>query len=70
MAKKYTTSEAARRLELSGARVRKLIADGLLNAEKIGAFNVIDEKELKRFEQLERSPGRPPKESNAEEFNK
>jgi excisionase family DNA binding protein len=62
MAKKFTTTEAARYLGLSDARARKLITDGLLNAKKVGAFNVIDEKELKRFEKLERSTGRPAKE--------
>jgi len=62
MSKEYTTSEAAKRLSLSGARVRKLIADGLLKAKKVGAFSIVTEEELKRFEQLDRSPGRPAKE--------
>lgn len=65
MSKKYTTGEAAEFLELSGARVRKLIADGLLKAEKVGVYSVIDEVELKRFKKLKRSPGRPSKESTA-----
>ena len=61
MSKKYTTTEAGERLNLSGARIRQLILTGQIKAEKIGQLNVIDEKELKRFEQLDRQPGRPTK---------
>jgi len=62
MAKQYTTTEAAKRLNISAARVRQLIISKTLKAEKVGQFNVINEEELKRFENLPRPTGRPLKE--------
>lgn len=54
-----TTSEAAARLGISTARVRQLILDGLLTADKFGRQNVISEKVLIEFEAKERKAGRP-----------
>lgn len=56
-----TTTEAAARLSISTARVRQLILDGILAAEKFGRQNVISEKEIARLESIERKAGRPPK---------
>lgn len=58
-----TTKQVAEKLGVSPARVRRMVIDGLIKADKLGRDNVITEKELKRFEKLDRSVGRPPKES-------
>jgi hypothetical protein len=55
-----STLQAAERLRVSGARIRQMIIDGLINdVEKIGQNNLIPEKEIKRLEALNRKPGRP-----------
>ena len=56
-----TTTEAAARLGISTARVRQLILDGILAADKCGRQNVISEKEIARLKSIERKAGRPPK---------
>jgi excisionase family DNA binding protein len=57
-----TTKEAAERLNVSGARIRQLISEGVIKgAEKFGRENVIPESEVKRLENTERKPGRPVK---------
>lgn len=56
-----TTSEVAARLGISTARVRQLILDGILAAEKFGRQNVISEKELARLKSMKRKAGRPRK---------
>jgi excisionase family DNA binding protein len=59
MSRGITTSEAAERLGVSTARVRKLVLDGRLPAEKFGRDLVISEAGLRSFERLK--GGRPPK---------
>lgn len=58
-----TTKETAARLNISDARVRQMIIEGVITGtEKFGRENVIPESEVKRLENLERKPGRPAKE--------
>jgi excisionase family DNA binding protein len=59
MSRGITTSEAAERLGVSTARVRKLVLDGRLPAKKFGRDLVISEAGLRSFERLK--GGRPPK---------
>ena len=59
MSKGLTTTEAAERLGVSAARVRRLVLDGRLPAEKFGRDLVINEADLATFER--RKGGRPPK---------
>ncbi|HEY8559459.1 MAG TPA: helix-turn-helix domain-containing protein [Pyrinomonadaceae bacterium] len=56
-----TTKQAAERLNVVPSRVRQMILDGVIKAEKIGRDNFISEGELSRLEKLDRKPGRPPK---------
>ena len=56
-----TTTQTAKRLNVSQARVRQMILDGVIKADKFGRDNVISEVELKRIEKLDRKAGRPPK---------
>jgi len=58
MNKGLTTREAAERLHISPARVRRLILDGRLPAQKFGRDLVIYEADLESFERLK--GGRPP----------
>jgi excisionase family DNA binding protein len=51
--------EAAARLGVSTARVRRLVLDGRLPAEKFGRDLVIQESDLDAFKRLK--GGRPPK---------
>lgn len=53
-----TTKQAADRLGVSVGRVRQLIAEGRLPAQKVGRDNLIDEKDLELV--ADRKPGRPP----------
>ncbi len=63
MSKGLTTSEAAERLSVSPARVRRLVLDGRLPAEKFGRDLVIYEADVEAFERLK--GGRPPNASPA-----
>lgn len=54
-----TTNEAAKRLGVSPARVRRLVLDGRLPAQKFGRDLVFYEADLATFERLK--GGRPPK---------
>jgi excisionase family DNA binding protein len=56
-----TTTQAAALLGISTARVRQLILDGILAADKLGRQNVIAEKEIARLKGTVRKAGRPPK---------
>lgn len=56
-----TTKQAGERLSITPDRVRQLIIEGTLSAEKFGRDNFILESEIKRLEKLDRKPGRPPK---------
>jgi excisionase family DNA binding protein len=54
-----TTNQAAERLGVSAIRVRQLIAEGRLPAQKFGTAHMIKESDLKLVE--DRKVGRPPK---------
>jgi excisionase family DNA binding protein len=54
------TNEAAKRLGISGRRVRALIADGKLQATYVGGGYVIEESALDAV-QVYGKAGRPPK---------
>jgi len=57
-----TTKQAAERLNVVPSRIRRMILDGVIEAEKIGRDNFISEAEIKRIEKLDRKPGRPKRE--------
>jgi excisionase family DNA binding protein len=57
-----TTTQTAERLKVSQTRVRQMIIEGIIKAEKVGRDNFISENEVKRLESVERKPGRPAKE--------
>lgn len=59
-----TTKQAAERLNVVPSRIRRMILDGVIKAEKIGRDNFIPESEVERLEKLERKPGRPPKKND------
>lgn len=56
-----TTTQTAERLNVSQARVRQMIIEGTIKAEKVGRDNFISESEVKRLEKLDRKAGRPKK---------
>lgn len=53
-------AEAAEQLDLSTDRVRRLIREGRLPAQKVGREFAILEPDLRWFAEQERKPGRPP----------
>ncbi len=57
-----TTTQTAERLSVSQTRIRQMIIEGIIKAEKVGRDNFISESEVKRLESLDRKPGRPKKE--------
>ena len=59
MTKLLTTSEAAGLLGVNASRIRQLVLQGRLPAQKMGRDLFIDEKDLKLVE--DRKPGRPSK---------
>jgi excisionase family DNA binding protein len=59
MNRKLTTAEAAEKLGVSTARVRRLVLDGRLPAEKFGRDLSFHEADVKAFKKLK--GGRPPK---------
>ncbi len=63
MIKGLTTNEAAKRLNVSPARVRRLVLDGRLPAQKFGRDLVFDEVDLASFERLK---GGRPRKANAD----
>lgn len=60
--KLYTTKEAAARLGVSAVRVRQLIRDGKLKADRIGRDYAIPEKNMLGVT-VYGKPGRPRKEA-------
>ena len=56
-----TTKQTGEKLGITPDRVRQLIIEGTIEAEKIGRDNFITESEVKRLEKLDRKAGRPPK---------
>lgn len=61
-----TTKQAAERLNVVSSRIRRMILDGVIRAEKFGRDNVISEAEIKRIEKLDRKAGRPKKDNGIE----
>ncbi len=57
----FTTSEAAAELGVSSARVRQMVLDGSLPAEKFGHLLVISAEALKAARHRKTSPGPAPK---------
>ena len=57
-----TTKQAAERLNVVPSRIRRMILDGVIKAEKVGRDNFISESEIERVEKLDRKPGRRVKE--------
>ena len=56
-----TTTQTAERLNVSQTRIRQMIIEGIIKAEKVGRDNFISESEVKRVEKLDRKAGRPKK---------
>jgi len=54
-----TTKQAAKILKINDSRVRQLILDGRLPAQKLGHVWMIQEKDLQKV--VDRKPGRPKK---------
>jgi excisionase family DNA binding protein len=54
-----TSKEAAERLGVTAGRIRQMVVDGQLPAEKFGRDLVIKESDLSLV--ADRKPGRPPK---------
>lgn len=68
MMKDYlTTKQAAERLNVVPSRIRRMILDGVIRAEKIGRDNFISEAQIKKLETKKRKPGRPLKSENGDE---
>ncbi|MFL6276701.1 MAG: helix-turn-helix domain-containing protein [Blastocatellia bacterium] len=63
MTKLLTTSEAAERLGVNASRIRQLVLQGRLPAQKMGRDLFVDEKDLKLV--VDRKPGRPSKAETA-----
>jgi excisionase family DNA binding protein len=61
-----TTTQVAEKLNVSQARVRQMIIEGIIKAEKVGRDNFILESEVERLKSLDRKPGRPKKENDKE----
>jgi excisionase family DNA binding protein len=56
-----TTKQTGERLGITPDRVRQLIIEGTIKAEKIGRDNFIAKSEVERVQKLNRKAGRPPK---------
>lgn len=56
-----TTKQTGELLGITPDRVRQLIIEGTIKAEKFGRDNFIMESEVERVRQLNRKAGRPPK---------
>ena len=60
------TSEIAESAGISERRVRQLIAEGRLNAVKLGGVWIIDRESFWRWLRTRRGPGRPSKDERPE----
>ncbi len=58
----YTTEQAAEYLEVTSARVRQMIADGILQTERFGRAHVISATALEVAKRRRTKPGPAPKE--------
>ena len=55
-----TTQQAAERLRISTARIRRMILDGVIkDVSKFGRDHMIPVSEVARLEKTDRKPGRP-----------
>jgi excisionase family DNA binding protein len=61
MKETFTTSEAAEELGVSPARVRQMVRDGILTAEKFGRDLSITRKAIEAAKQRKTMPGPAPK---------
>jgi excisionase family DNA binding protein len=61
-----TTKQLAEKLGVDPSRIRRMILDGLIQAEKAGRDNFITDAEVKRLESLARKTGRPRKKKTDE----
>lgn len=66
--KLLSTSQAAKKLGISPARVQQLIWAKKLPAQQVGRGYVINESDLKLVE--DRKPGRPPKQTSTKAKDK
>jgi len=57
--KQYTTTECAKLLGISQARVRQLILNNQLRAKKMGRDWIIEKEDVEKFSTQRRKPGRP-----------
>lgn len=57
-----TTGQAAELLKVTDSRIRQLIAEKRLPAQKFGHVNMIDKKDLELVKNIKR--GRPPRVKN------
>ena len=57
-----TAADAARELCVTPARVSQLIADGRLDARRVGGMTLVSEASVAAFASSPRSPGRPKRE--------
>jgi excisionase family DNA binding protein len=62
----YTTNEAAELLEITASRVRQMVIDGTIRAEKKGRDLFIPESEIKAARARKTKPGPTPKAEGAE----
>lgn len=58
-----TSAEAARRLGVSPARVSQLVADGRLDARRVGGMTLVTEESVEAYARTPRAAGRPRKEA-------
>ncbi len=56
-----STADAADRLKITTTRVRQMITEKIVKAEKVGRDYFIPETEVVRLEKADRKPGRPAK---------
>lgn len=57
-----TAAEAARALGVTPGRVSQLVADGRLEARRVGGATLVSERSVSMYASTPRSPGRPRKE--------
>jgi excisionase family DNA binding protein len=62
----YTTNEAAELLEVTASRVRQMVIDGTIRAEKKGRDLLIPESEIKAARARKTKPGPAPRAVGAE----
>jgi excisionase family DNA binding protein len=66
----YTTSEAASELGVTAGRIRQMIIDGELTAEKLGRDLLIAAADIKKAKERKTTPGPKPKKLAAKRKSK